>query len=126
MVTARHERGADMKKEEWYCDRCGRNIPDEWLDTHGHIITTNDDEKLDLCQDCYDSLQTWWNKVIDEVKKVITPQPKMGRWIYREKSLDYVCSECGRPIETHRFENPYIRYPYCHCGAKMEESEGEE
>lgn len=60
-----------MKKEEWYCDRCGRNIP-EWINTHGfhihteHIITTNDDEKLDLCQDCYDSLQTWWKNGKEE------------------------------------------------------------
>lgn len=54
-----------MKKEEWYCDRCGKNTQ-RWLNTHGfhihtkHIITTHDDRRLDLCQDCYNSLQTWW------------------------------------------------------------------
>ena len=68
MVTARHERGADMKKVEWYCDRCRRNISKNGINAHGfhihskHILTDDDDGKLDLCQDCYDSLQTWWKK----------------------------------------------------------------
>ena len=49
------------------CDRCGKEISlGDWLDTHGfhihkkHIITTNYEEPLELCRDCYDSLQTWW------------------------------------------------------------------
>ena len=49
---------------------------------------------------------------------------KTGHWIritngaIREK---YTCSECGRQIEDCGIENLLpIKYPYCHCGAKME------
>lgn len=30
------------------------------------------------------------------------------------------CSVCGRVIEAHNLQNPILRFPYCHCGAKME------
>lgn len=49
---------------------------------------------------------------------------KTGHWIritngaIREK---YICSECRRQIEDCGIENLLpIKYPYCHCGAKME------
>lgn len=52
---------------------------------------------------------------------------KTGRWIritngaIREK---YICSECGRQIEDCGVEGLLpVKYPYCHCGARME-SEG--
>ena len=54
----------------------------------------------------------------------VIPEQRTGKWIYKEDTLEYECSECSRVVSTHRFENPYIRYPYCHCGAKME-MEGE-
>ena len=48
-----------------------------------------------------------------------------GRWIRittgRIKEA-YMCSECHRQIEADEIELS-IRYPYCHCGAKMEGSE---
>lgn len=30
------------------------------------------------------------------------------------------CSVCGRVIEAHNLQNLILRFPYCHCGAKME------
>ena len=71
-------------------------------------------------------------KVYEEHKlilELLEQEPKVGHWIYQEDTLEYACSECNRRIDTKRFENPYIRYPYCHCGCRMiepQESEGEE
>ena len=64
--------------------------------------------------------------VVNELKPV-TPQSKIGRWIIIDDCERFIakCSECGR-IEDSRMIN---KYPYCHCGAKMEveaESEDEE
>ena len=66
--------------------------------------------------------------VADEDFENVCPlkELKTGHWTYREDVLDYECSKCGRVIQTYRFENPYIRYPYCHCGAKMVKSQKSE
>ena len=55
-----------------------------------------------------------------------TPLPK-GRWIritngaMKEK---YICSVCHRMIEDSSVYNLIpVKYPYCHCGAKMEVEE---
>ena len=43
-----------------------------------------------------------------------------GRWIYEGNSLGWVCSRCGRGVNT----NPEGIDLYCyHCGAKMDEKE---
>lgn len=73
-----------------------------------------------------DYIQTL-NKVMDWLEQ----EPKTGHWIritngaMKEK---YICSECGRQIEDDGIEGLLsIKYPYCHCGAKMvdpQESEG--
>lgn len=59
------------------------------------------------------------DKVIDEIKKVVTPQPKTGHWIY---TGDYItegmlkCSECGFEHDVSE------RFSFCpECGAKMVE-----
>ena len=36
----------------------------------------------------------------------------------------YSCSLCGRHIEDERC-NPKEHFPYCHCGAKMDDKERE-
>lgn len=60
------------------------------------------------------------DRVIDEIKKVITPRQKTGYWrpIYQgDEIIGYRCSEC----EFGRTEKIY-RANYCHnCGAKMVE-----
>ena len=55
---------------------------------------------------------------------------KTGHWIRitqgRPGGEKYICSVCGRQIENNGIENLLpIRYPYCHCGAKMERIEDE-
>jgi hypothetical protein len=46
---------------------------------------------------------------------------KYGKWIIIDDCEQFIakCSECGR-IEDSRMIS---KYPYCHCGAKMQESE---
>lgn len=63
------------------------------------------------------------DKVIEEVKKFITPQSKIGRWI------DDKCSICGKGTEDlisspewYRNEEPNF-CPF--CGAKIEEMKSE-
>ena len=74
----------------------------------------------------YDEMDT----VIEEVKKVISPQPKMGRWKYIQYDKppigNWHCSKCGRIVfllnSQKSGETPL--YDYCPwCGAKMQESE---
>ncbi len=55
-------------------------------------------------------------------------QLKTGYWV-KEKSLhgwdgkSYQCSECGRSIHLDLEVEELNDYLYCHCGAKMIESE---
>lgn len=59
----------------------------------------------------------------------VTPKARVGHWIRITKGAmkeKYICSECGRQIEDDGIEGLLpIKYPYCHCGAKMTESEEE-
>lgn len=58
-----------MIKKKMYCDRCGKECEHSRLTRYRlfkrkYIFTTSDEEKLDLCQKCYDSLQEWFQKGI--------------------------------------------------------------
>ena len=45
-----------------------------------------------------------------------------GKWIREDNSLGWVCSRCGRGVNT----NPEGIELYCyHCGAKMDEKEND-
>lgn len=81
------------------------------------------DDSLVECPEECNSMLEW---AADEVAKMPTADPvKHGRWIEDKYMSDvdsciytrYICSSCGA-IE-------YKKYSYCHCGAKMEEIEGE-
>lgn len=59
-------------------------------------------------------------------------QHRTAHWVLNDKqgvqavgSLTYHCSACGREIHSkyHGKFNLLKEYPYCHCGAKMVESE---
>jgi len=68
-----------------------------------------------------------WNQCIDYVKDEppVEPERKIGRWeyyqnCYYDKYFEYYkCSECDRIIKVVK-PAKLIDYPYCHCGAKME------
>jgi len=77
------------------------------------------------CAEEHQQLAAW----LKELKQLKEKEPKIGHWI-KEKSMyydwdgySYYCSECGRVVHKDEFEDMQIDYPYCHCGAKMEEEE---
>lgn len=59
----------------------------------------------------------------------IKPERKTGKWIKVTQGIEpekYMCSFCHRIIETYGIEALVpIRYPYCHCGAKMRNEKDE-
>ncbi len=66
-----------------------------------------------------------------EVLEKQMEEPKIGHWIYDDEYSDwfdvtYNCSCCKRAIIVpyDARNEVYKDYPYCHCGAKMIESEG--
>lgn len=77
--------------------------------------------------DCFKKWQPYMaTRLLDFEKELselpsVTPQPKMGKWIIIDDCEQFIakCSECGR-IEDSRMIS---KYPYCHCGAKMEVGE---
>lgn len=66
-------------------------------------------------------------KFIDR-QRVFIEEQRTGHWIshlklYGCEKDNYQCSECGRSIQLNKPMEELSDYPYCHCGAKMEESE---
>ena len=72
---------------------------------------------------------------VDDIEDLpsVTPQPETGHWIIGrifptkitdENLIEYRCSECDRAIRCT--ESQLVNYPYCHCGAKMVESQESE
>lgn len=71
-------------------------------------------------------------KLIDTVPAADLEPVRRGKWNIRvsdERTLCLECSVCGRRVDNfnlHRllifreYEVACWRYPYCHCGAKME------
>ena len=75
------------------------------------------------------------NEIIDVVNKLssVTSTRPTGKWIlkrtfptkmYDEYLNEYECSECHRGIRCT--DAQLVNYPYCHCGARMTESEDKE
>lgn len=68
--------------------------------------------------------------LISEIERFVKSQPAAdvapvvhAKWnIFFEfpGGACWKCSVCGRVIEAHNLQNPILRFPYCHCGAKME------
>ena len=48
-----------------------------------------------------------------------------GRWIAEDNDGSWssaVCSVCGRRVGLAHYETDFVKhFPYCHCGARMEE-----
>lgn len=55
----------------------------------------------------------------------IESERKTGRWIKKtiKKKIenDYSCSECGRHVSLMKGYDVRMVYPFCHCGAEMED-----
>ena len=65
---------------------------------------------------------------LDTIPTADVEEVKHGRWVRiteKEYSMqEYMCSVCGRTIHYYgAFSLLTVRYPYCHCGAKMDEVE---
>ena len=86
--------------------------------------------------DTYDRYNEAWHDAIGRAEMEIeglppvNPQPKMGRWVIVEDRTDwfdatYECSCCKREIIVpyDARNEVYKDYPYCHCGAKMVDSQ---
>ena len=79
-------------------------------------------------QSVWDVMQELWGtsgELIDRLMTLppVTPAPKTGRWIWRTKYWNWVCSECDEnPTRgTGYTPNNMDGYKYCpNCGAKME------
>lgn len=80
------------------------------------ILIDIDEETL---QDIHDS--RYVPSCIKDIFKSATPEPKIGHWVITDDCEQFIakCSKCGR-IEDSRMIN---KYPYCRCGAKMQEVE---
>lgn len=64
-------------------------------------------------------------RLIKEAPTVEVEPVKHGRWIATEKGVKvtaYKCSDCGRVVWDDTGYDVSKDYPYCHCGAKMDES----
>ena len=79
--------------------------------------------------DSIDHVPSW---VFKRLEKAIDSLPaveerKEGKWVRITQDVglrphQYKCSECHRVIEYSSSELPClleIKFPYCHCGAKM-------
>ena len=64
----------------------------------------------------------------NEAEKLCTSflELKQGTWKFFTHAFDYdfwKCSECGRLVDLATNADPFVRFPYCHCGAMMTEEE---
>lgn len=72
-----------------------------------------------------------WNAAIDIITSAPTAdvrEVKREYWIYEGHhemmGHAFQCSVCGRWMFANSPENVIEEYPYCHCGAKMEDTQG--
>lgn len=74
-------------------------------------------EVTDMIEDCIDSAPT---ADVEEVRH--------AKWIYKghHEMMGHAfrCSVCERWMFTNSLNNIVGEYPYCHCGAKMEGTQG--
>jgi hypothetical protein len=66
---------------------------------------------------------TAWKSYVEGLPSV-TPQAKIGHWILVDDCERFIakCSECGRTEDSRMI----YKYPFCHCGAKMQEVEDDD
>lgn len=71
-----------------------------------------------------------WNSAIDVILSAPTvdaEEVRHARWIYKghHEMMGHVfeCSACERCMFANSTEHVTEKYPYCHCGAKIDEVE---
>lgn len=93
-------------------DKINAELMDEY---HGMIS----DESMKI----YKIMQMLDNAPIADVEEV-----RHGKWIYKghHEMMGHVfqCSLCERWMFANSTEHVIEEYPYCHCGAKMEDTQG--
>lgn len=93
-------------------DKINAELMDEY---HGMIS----DESMKI----YKIMQMLDNAPIADVEEV-----RHGKWIYEGHhemmGHAFQCSVCGRWMFTNFPKHVVEEYPYCHCGAKMEDTQG--
>lgn len=72
-----------------------------------------------------------WNSAIDIILSASVAdveEIRHGKWIYKghHEMMGHVfhCSACERWMFANSTHRVVEKYPYCHCGAKMESVEG--
>ena len=86
-------------------------------------------EEVKELDDSIYQYNTKYLKALDVAIKALEQEPT-GHWIRitnggAMKQI-YLCSECHRQIEDDGIEALItIKYPYCHCGARMESEKNE-
>lgn len=87
------------------------------------------------CRACW--VDDMLSEVLDAPAADVEPV-RRGKWNIRvsdERTLCLECSECGRKVDNINLHRLLIfgeygeacqRYPYCHCGAKMESEDDHE
>ena len=64
---------------------------------------------------------------LSEASRPASSEVKHGKWIYCGHhdfhGHVFECSVCGRYLFANSKEDVCDEYPYCHCGAKMDEEE---
>lgn len=100
----------------------------ETIDRHGDIFQ-NDEIILDsnAVDHIADDIATALCGARDEHADV---EPvRHGHWILTqqisENAFRYNCSKCNRWVQDGAGKNPSDRFPYSHCGAKMDAKENE-
>ena len=78
-----------------------------------------------------DTAFTGYNSCISLAENMPTAdvqEVKHGKWLHRcyHKMMGYEfeCSVCGRWICANSVDHVVEKYPYCHCGAKIDGVEG--
>lgn len=97
-----------------------------------YCLKASSDYHRELCEECrfYPNCDHVTQDDMTELTikdlETLEQEPKTGHWI-KEESIcgwdghSYQCSECGRSIHLDVEVEDLEDYPYCHCGAEMQE-----
>lgn len=105
-----------------------KNNRDEFVDALADLLTDNvchtKHKQGCLAPNCRDCIDRFFDMCSHLLPEVDVEPIVHGQWVrnegYDKRDNFYKCSVCGRSINVICGET-LTDYPYCHCGAKMEE-----